>query len=109
MSNSYLLIIKSRQLMSMSISKIVLFNDPKLAYEYGINVMYNKEKVNTLEKALETNLVWTSPKTTFPICECKIITIDNDILCNIYQTLPNNEKILLHIYKELVLNEIINE
>jgi len=109
MSNSYLVILKSRQLTSLSISKVVLFSNIDLAYEYAINMGFNKEKVNTLDETIKTNVVWKSSKRVLPINECKIIPIDNDILCNIYQTLPDNEKIMPYIYKELFMNDIIDE
>jgi len=108
MSNSYLVILKIRQLLSISISKVVIFNDMNSAYEYAMNLSYPKEKANTLDDVIKTRLVWKS-KSTLPIYECKIIPIDNDILCNIYQTLPDNEKLVPYIYKELVINEIIDE
>jgi len=108
MSNSYLVILKIRQLLSISISKVVIFNDINSAYEYAMNLSYPKEKANTLDDVIKTRLVWKS-KSILPIYECKIIPIDNDILCNIYQTLPDNEKIVPYIYKELVINEIIDE
>ena len=109
MSNSYLVILKSRQLLSLSISKVVLFSNINLAYDYAINLSFYKEKINTLDDTIKTHLVWKGPKNNLPIYECKIIPIDNDILCNIYQTLPDNEKIMPYIYKELFINEIIDE
>lgn len=109
MSNSYLVILKNRQLLSMSISKVLLFNNIETAYDYAININVFKEKVNTLEETVKTHIVWKSHKNVLPIYECKIIPVDNDIMCNIYQTLPDNEKIMPYIYKELFLNEIIDE
>ncbi len=109
MSNSYLVILKTRQLLSLSISKVLLFSNIETAYEYAINISVSKEKINTLEETIKTNIVWKSSKNTLPIYECKIIPVDNDILCNIYQTLPDNEKIMPYIYKELFINEIIDE
>lgn len=109
MSNSYLVVLKSRQLLSLSISKVVLFANINTAYDYAINLGFNKEKINTIEDTLKTNIAWKSSKSVLPIYECKIIPIDNDILCNIYQTLPDNEKIIPYIYKELFINEIIDE
>ena len=109
MSNSYLVILKSRQLTSLSISKVLLFSNIDLAYEYAINIALVKEKVNTLEDTIKTHVVWKSSKRVLPIYECKILPIDNDILCNIYQTLPDNEKIMPYIYKELFMNDIIDE
>ncbi len=109
MSASYLVILKTKQLLSLSISKLVLFNNIETAYEYAINIGVTKEKINTLEETIKTNIVWKSKNNVLPIYECKIIPVDNDILCNIYQTLPDNEKIMPYIYKELFINEIINE
>ena len=108
MSNSYLVILKTRQLLSITTSKVVLFNNINSAYEYAMDLTYPKEKDNTLDDVIKTRLVWKS-KSTLPIYECKIIPIDNDILCNIYQTLPDNEKLVSYIYKELIINEIIDE
>lgn len=110
MSNSYLVIIKSRQLLTTSITKVILFNNIDLAYEYALNLnIANKEKVNTLDEVIKTNVVWKSIKSVFPIYECKIFPIDNDTICNIYQTLSENEKIIPYIFKELYINDIINE
>jgi hypothetical protein len=109
MSNSYLVILKIRQLLSISISKVVIFNNINFAYDYAMNLSYPKEKANTLDDVIKTRVVWKSGKSTLPIYECKIVPIDNDILCNIYQTLPDNEKIIPYIYKELIINEIIDE
>lgn len=109
MSNSYLVIVKTRNLTSMTISKMIMFSNSSNAYEYALNIPMTKEKFNTIEKALETNLVWRSSKNSLPIHECKLIPVDNDILCNIYQTVPDNEKLMTYIYKELFINEIINE
>ncbi len=109
MSNSYLVILKTRQLLSMSISKVLLFNNIEIAYDYAININVFKEKINTLEDTIKTHIVWKSQKNVLPIYECKIIPVDNDIMCNIYQTLPENEKVMPYIYKELFINEIIDE
>lgn len=109
MSNSYLVILKSRQLTSLSISKVILFSNINIAYEYAMNIAINKEKVNTLDDTIKTRTVWKSSRNILPIYECKIIPVDNDILCNIYQTLPDNEKIIPYIYKELFMNDIIDE
>ncbi len=109
MSNSYLVILKTRQLLSLSISKVLLFNNIETAYEYAINIGVTKEKINTLEDTIKTHIVWKSSKAVLPIYECKIIPVDNDILCNIYQTLPDNEKVMPYIYKELFINEIVDE
>ena len=111
MSKSYLIIIKTRQLLSTSITKVILFNNLDLAYEYAINLHYGsvKEKVNTIDEVLLTNYVWHTQKNIFPMFECKIIPVDNDLICNIYQTFPENEKIISYIYKELFINNLINE
>ncbi len=109
MSNSYLVILKTRQLLSLSISKVLLFNNIETAYEYAINIGVTKEKINTLEETIKTKFVWKSHKNVLPIYECKIIPVDNDIMCNIYQTLPENEKVMPYIYKELFINEIVDE
>ena len=109
MSNSFLLILKSRTLISMSISKLIVFNDANLAYEFALNLPYTKDKINDLNESLNSSLIWKSSKNLFPIYECKIIPVDNDILWNIYQTVPENEKLIPYVYKELFINEIINE
>lgn len=111
MVKSYLIIIKTRQLLSTSISKIILFHNLDLAYEYAINLTYSssKEMVNTIDDVLTTNYVWKTQKNIFPIYECKLIPIENDIIWNIYQTFPENEKIIPYIYKELFINNLINE
>lgn len=110
MSNSYLVLLKTRQILNISISKVVLFNSMNLAYDYALNLNYPKDKINTIDDAIKTYQVWKSYKnSSLPIYECKIIPIDNDILCNIYQTLPDNEKIIPYIYKELIINEIIDD
>ena len=57
MSNSYLVILKSRQLLSLSIGKVLLFNNIETAYEYAINIGIGKEKINTLEETIKTNIV----------------------------------------------------
>lgn len=111
MVTSYLIIIKSRQLLSSSIIKVILFNNLDLAYEYAINLHYGsvKEKINTIDEVLLTNYVWNTQKNVFPMFECKLIPIDNDLISNIYQTVPENQKIIPYIYKELFVNNLINE
>jgi hypothetical protein len=111
MLKSYFVIVKKRYLFTSSIEKIILFNNLDIAYEYALDINMNirKDKINTINQVLDTQIVWSSAINVFPIIICKIIPIDNDIMWNIYQTIHDKQKIIPHIYKELLINNFINE
>jgi hypothetical protein len=112
MTTSYLLVLKVKNVMSSTISKVLLFNNPELAYEYAINLdtYFEKHKINPLDKALKKKVIWKSDNKEFPIHVCKIISIKNDIIWNIYQNIYQTKydnNIMKLVYKELKMYNII--
>lgn len=107
MSKSYFLVYKTKNILNSNISKILIFKTAELAYEYAINNDYHlkKEILNTVDDAIKQKIIWKT-SAGFPTRICKIIEIDSDLLCNIYQ-LPTKDTNIVHfLYKQLKLLSI---
>lgn len=108
MTNSYIVILKSKNIFSSNINKVYLFSSLDNAYEYAVNLEQHlkKDLINTQEIAINTNLVWKS-KNTFPYWSCKIYPIDNDVIWNIYQGTEQDKYLVQYLYKNLKINDLI--
>lgn len=110
MSSPCLLVCKYVDLFRTTISKVILFKSSEIAYEYGllIDKHINKEIINPYEISLMDKIIWKSSKHSFPTYICEIISIDSDLLCNIYQGADDSKRLIEYIYKSLKVNDLIN-
>jgi hypothetical protein len=110
MDDSYLLIFKTKNIFASNITKILLFKNSTEAYEYAINIdpFMKRDKIYTLEEALNNKYIWQSNLGQFPNYNCKIFKVSSDVLWNIYQDIKQSDRnILQYFYKQLKLYNII--
>ena len=114
MTQSYILILKSKNIFSSTITKLLLFQNIDDAYNYGLNLdlQIDREIIYTLDKVIQNKILWTSNKNTFPYYTCKIYPILNDDLCNIYQNVKvsnnaTNAYMIKEIYKNIKIYGLI--
>jgi hypothetical protein len=110
MSNSYLIVLKSKNIFNSHVQKVALFRTFESAYEFGkkLDSISKKEIIYTKEEVEKYNLLWFTTKTIFPQITCKLYALSNDTILNIYLSCPIEEKnILQYLYKNLKVNNVI--
>ena len=110
----FILLVKTKNFNSTTYNKILFFNQFENAYDYGLSVkpqnskfekIYSNDNWNEINK---NSIVWKLSSGSFPVYECVILSVDSDIILNIYQTHTGEEKIMKYIYEQLYVNDYIN-
>lgn len=109
MTSSFVLFYKTKELFASSIKKIIVFKNFEDAYEYGLyfEPFVNKQIIYSKEDTLSNGIIWISNQQIFPKYKCKILEIPNDILADIYQTVPEGSQLMNYIIKSLRTNSIL--
>ena len=111
MSNAYIIVLKSKTIFNSQILKVQMFKTFEKAYEYGNNIEpgTTKEIIYTREEVQKNRVLWITSKNIYPQQTCKIYSIPNDKILNIYLSCPN-EKIatmVQYLYINLKMNNLI--
>ncbi len=109
MTSSFVLIYKTKDLFASNIRKIIVFKNFEDAYEFGTNFepYVNRQVIYSKEETLKNSVVWISNQQTFPKHKCRILEIPNDILWDVYQTVPEGSQLMNYIVKTLRTNSIL--
>lgn len=114
MTDSYFLVLKTKNVFNSTVNKVIFFKSYDDAYNYGMNldILNKKEILYTKEETLEHNILWISNTKNYPRLVCKIIPISNDLLLNLYLTWIGNEQeryLIQSIYKALKINNLLDK
>jgi len=109
MTSSFILIYKSKELFASHIKKIIIFKNFEEAYQYGLKFepYITKQIVYSRDDTLKNSTVWVSNQQVFPKYKCSILEIPNDILWNIYHSVPEGNQLMNSIVKALRTNSIL--
>lgn len=107
MSKTYFLVYKTKNVLNSNVSRVLIFKTAELAYEYALNTdtHFKKAKMNLLDDAIKSKIVWKT-SSSFPTYMCKLIEIDSELLCEIYQVSSSEQNTVHFLYKQLKLLNI---
>ena len=110
--NVYVIELETVNVFNTNVNKIIMFKSSKHGYEYALKLepLIKRDKINTLDEAIKTKIIWESNRHNFPRYRCKMTAIDNDIMTGMYnhdKEKENYRQVLQTIYKNLKINDLI--
>jgi hypothetical protein len=110
--NVYVIELETMNVFNTNVNKIIMFKSSSHAYEYALKLepLIKRDKINSLDEAIKSKVIWESNRHNFPRYRCKMTSIDNDVIIGLHnydKEKENYRHMIQNIYKNLKINDLI--